>query len=210
VVKPIWKGRRTSVGLNLLVLVGLLWLCQAVGARETLRFDRAFLLGLHQWANPVWDRVMLEMTRLGNPEVVVVVVALGLGWLVRRRRWRSAVMLLFVCLGALMLNRGMKLAFGRPRPLLWPRLIEEVSYGFPSGHALGALVLYGFLAYLLAQRYPGKARSVYLAAGVLIGGIGLSRLYLGVHYPTDVLAGYGVGWLWLSGCLWVLRRGRQV
>jgi membrane-associated phospholipid phosphatase len=152
---------------------------------------------------------MLGITRLGNPEVVVVVVMLALSWCLWQRQWRSGATLLFACLGTLMLNQGMKLVFARPRPLLWPRLIPEVSYGFPSGHALGSLVLYGFLAYLLARRYPRKARSVYGAAVMLIAAIGLSRLYLGVHYPTDILAGYAVGWLWLSICIVTLKTHRD-
>jgi membrane-associated phospholipid phosphatase len=101
---------------------------------------------------------------------------------------------------------GIALTFARPRPLLWPRLIQETSYGFPSGHALGSIVLYGFLAYLLVRRYPGQGRSIYGMAAGLIGAIGFSRLYLGVHYPTDILAGYAVGWLWLMVCVFVLQR----
>jgi membrane-associated phospholipid phosphatase len=85
-----------------------------------------------------------------------------------------------------------------------------VSYGFPSGHALGSLVLYGFLAYLLGQRYPRRSGLIYGIAGAMIGAIGLSRLYLGVHYPTDILAGYAVGGLWLMICLGLLRsKGRR-
>lgn len=189
----------------LLPLVGLTWLCEEIREKASFRFDTAVLLGIHQWANPCFDQLMLGITRLGNPEVVVVVVAASWVWLVRRRQWRTSVLLLFACLGTLMLNQGMKLAFARPRPLLWPRLIPEVSYGFPSGHALGAMVLYGLLAYLLARRYSRHSQSIYLIAAILISAIGLSRLYLGVHYPTDVLAGYAIGFLWLIICRFIFR-----
>jgi membrane-associated phospholipid phosphatase len=191
--------RMTTTGL--ILLTGLTWLGQEVLERESLPIDPPLLLQIHQWANPVLDQVMLGITRLADPEVVVVVVAITLGWLVQRRQWRSAVMLLFACLGTLIINQAMKLTFARPRPLLWPRLIQETSYGFPSGHALGSIVLYGFLAYLLVRRYPGQARSIYGIAAGLISAIGFSRLYLGVHYPTDVLAGYAVGLLWLMICI---------
>jgi membrane-associated phospholipid phosphatase len=197
--------------ISLLLLIGLTWLAQEVWEQESFAFDARLLWGLHQWANPVLDQVMLGITRLGDPEMVVVVVLGTCGWLGRRRRWRSLVMLLFLCLGTQILNQGMKLAFARPRPLLWPRLIEEASYGFPSGHAMGSLVLYGFLAYLLGQRYPRQARLITRIAIGLIGAIGLSRLYLGVHYPTDILAGYAVGGLWLMLCVFMLRHsGRRV
>jgi membrane-associated phospholipid phosphatase len=196
----------------LFLLIGLSWLSQEVWEKESFPIDQPFLLQIHHWANPVLDLLMLGVTRLADPEVVVVVVTIGLGWLVRRRQWRSAVMLLFACLGTLMINQGMKLTFARPRPLLWPRLIQETSYGFPSGHALGAIVLYGFLAYLLVRRYPAQGRAIYGMAAGLISAIGFSRLYLGVHYPTDILAGYAVGLLWLMLCVFILRRhsGRRI
>lgn len=196
--------------IGLLLLLGLTWLAQEIWEKESFAFDARLLWGLHQWANPVLDQVMLGITRLGDPEVVIFVV-LGAGvWLGRRRQWRSLVMLCFLCLGTQILNQGMKFAFARPRPLLWPRLIEEASYSFPSGHAMGSLVLYGFLAYLLGRRYPCQAGLITRMAIGLIGAIGLSRLYLGVHYPTDILAGYAVGGLWLMTCLGLLRmQGRR-
>jgi membrane-associated phospholipid phosphatase len=200
-------GRSKTLGVAtwLLPLAGLTWLCQEIWEKESFRFDTTVLLGIHRWANPLLDQLMLGITRLGNPEVVVMVVAVSGVWLVRRQQFRSAVLLLFTCLGTLMLNQGMKLIFARPRPLLWPRLIPEVSYGFPSGHALGAMVLYGLLACLLARRYAHYSRPIYLIAAILISAIGLSRLYLGVHYPTDILAGYTVGFLWLITCRFIFR-----
>ncbi len=191
--------------LCLLALTALGWLCQEVWEKETFRFDTAILLGLHQWANPFLDGLMLGLTRLANPEFVVVIVVVGLGWLLWQRQRQEAGMLAIACLGALLLNQGMKLAFARPRPSLWHPLIHETSYSFPSGHALGASVLYSFLAYLWAQRYPKNSRLIYSLAGIVIALIGLSRLYLGVHYPTDIIAGYIVGLSWLSICIGILK-----
>ena len=99
--------------------------------------------------------------------------------------------------GAFVLNTGMKLIFAKPRPELWPRLIPETSFSFPSGHALGSMVLYGVLAYLLSRLFPQKSSIFYGISAVVIGAIGISRLYLGVHWPTDIFAGYSVGFLWL-------------
>ncbi len=194
---------------SLLLLTGLGWLCQEVWEKESFQFDTILLLRLHQWTNPGLDYLMLNITRLGNPEVVVVVVAMSFGWFLRQQQRLEAGALTIACVGTLVLNQGMKLAFVRPRPMLWPRLIRETSYGFPSGHAMGSFVLYGFLAYVLADRYPRQSRSIYGIAVGLISLIGLSRLYLGVHYPTDVLAGYAVGFLWLMTCILMLRWTRN-
>lgn len=184
-----------------LLLVGLGWLCHEVWEKETFQFDTILLLWLHQWATPLLDQLMMSITRLGNPEFVVVIVLVHLGWFLWRGRRLEAWMLIIACAGALVLNQGLKLVFARPRPVLWPPLIHETSYSFPSGHALGALVLYGFLAYVYACWYPRQSRWIYGIASSTIALIGFSRLYLGVHYPTDIAAGFSVGFLWLIMCI---------
>ena len=195
----------TGLTICLVLLLGLAWLCQEVFERETFHLDTTILLGIHQWANPALDRVMLSLTRLGDPEFVVVIVVLSLGWLLWQQQRQEAKLLVIACLGALLLNQGLKLLFTRPRPLLWPRLITETSYSFPSGHALGSVVLYGFLAYVFAAQFPTLSRGIYGTAIGIIVAIGFSRLYLGVHYPSDIAAGYTVGFLWLTICLVMLR-----
>ena len=189
----------------LVILLGLSWLFQEVLEKEAFGFDTTVLLGVHRWANPILDQVMLSLTRLGDPEFVVVVVALSLGLLLWRRQRIEAKMLAIVCLGALILNQGLKLFFAKPRPQLWTPLIVEKSFSFPSGHALGSLVLYGFLAYLLAVKYPKIAHWIYSLTIVLVIAIGISRLYLGVHWFTDVAAGCAVGFLWLMICITMLK-----
>jgi len=184
-----------------LLLVGLGWLCHEVWEKETFQFDTILLLWLHQGATPLLDQLMMSITRLGNPELVVVIVLVNLGWFLWRGRRLEAWMFIVACVGALVLNQGLKLIFARPRPVLWPPLIHETSYSFPSGHALGALVLYGFLAHVYACWYPRQSRWIYGIASSLIALIGFSRLYLGVHYPTDIAAGFSVGFLWLIMCI---------
>lgn len=195
------------LGLGLLALLG--WLCREVWEQRSFRFDTTLLLWLHAGAHPLLDRLMLSLTRLGDPGMVLPVVLAALGWFLWRGQRAEALMLLVASAGALALNVGMKLQYARPRPALWPPLIRETSYGFPSGHALGSLVIYGYLAVLFGLRYPSQARRIHLVATLLILLIGLSRLYLGVHYPTDVLAGYAVGVLWLVICVAGLKRMRR-
>jgi membrane-associated phospholipid phosphatase len=203
-----WLLNSGGLILCLLLLTLLARLCSEVWEKESWRFDASLLLWLHGWASPGLDRLMLALTRLGDPQVVLPVVLASLGCFLWWRRRAEALMLLVSCAGALVLNQGMKLLFARARPELWPPLIRETSYGFPSGHALGSLVLYGYLAVVLAQRFPRQARWIHGFAIALILLIGLSRLYLGVHYPTDIVAGYATGGLWLVLCLQALQRLR--
>jgi membrane-associated phospholipid phosphatase len=181
------------------------WLCQEVWQKESWQLDTKMLLDIHHWASPVLDRVMLSITSLCDPEFVVVIVTLSAGWLLWRRQLIEVAILTLACFGALILNEGMKLLFSRPRPTLWPSLLHETTFGFPSGHALGSIVLYGLLAYFYASYRPHHAKGIYLLAAILIGLIGFSRLYLGVHYPTDIIAGYITGWLWLIACIELLK-----
>jgi len=189
----------------LLILFVLAELFEEVLEREAFAFDTNFLLWLHQFASPGVDNVMLTITRLGNPNVVVIIVVVSFAILWWRRYYQEAKIFALACLGAFILNTGLKLLFTKHRPTLWTQLITETSFSFPSGHALGSLVLYGFLAYLLATHYPRFSKFIYGMAVAMIASIGISRLYLGVHWPTDVIAGYGVGFLWLMMCIAMLK-----
>ncbi len=189
----------------LIVLFVVAKIADEVLEKESFAFDRSLLLWIHSFANPDLDRVMLTITRLGNPHIVTTVVLVCLGILWWRRYRQEAKIFAIACLGAFTLNTGLKLFFTKPRPLLWDRLISETSFSFPSGHALGSLVLYGLIAYLLATRYPQLSIFIYTLAVILIMAIGISRLYLGVHWPTDIIAGYGIGFLWLTICITMLK-----
>jgi undecaprenyl-diphosphatase len=169
--------------------------------QEAFAFDEAVLLWVNQFTSPVFDQVMLAITRLGDPDVVVpltCIIGVLLWW---KLRWRIAAIFAINCIGGAVLSYGLKLFFGKARPALWPQLITETSYSFPSGHALGSMVLYGFSSFLLARCLPKQKWLIYGVAALLIIGIGGSRIYLGVHWPTDVLAGYSIGFLWISMCI---------
>ncbi|MEP0905576.1 phosphatase PAP2 family protein [Leptolyngbya subtilissima ST-M1] len=193
------------LGTCLLILFGLANLADEVLEQEAFFFDESVLLWINQFATPTLDQVMLTFTRLGDPSTVVPLTCIGFIGLWLRPHRSVAIAFAINCIGGAVLSTGLKLLFGKARPALWPQIITETTYSFPSGHALGSMVLYGFSAYLLAQRFPKQKLIVYAGAIFLIGGIGLSRLYLGVHWPTDVLAGYGIGFLWISGCIALLR-----
>jgi membrane-associated phospholipid phosphatase len=200
-----------ALGLfSCLGLIGLIEkLVREVWEKEAFSFDTTFLLWIHQFANPVADQVMLAITQLGNPNVVIPIAIITLIFLWLDRHYSEAKFFALACLGGAILNTGLKLVFSKPRPALWQRLIVETSYSFPSGHALGALVLYGAVAYLGTAYYPRFAGLIYGGAIALTVLIGFSRLYLGVHWPTDILAGYGIGALWLIICIGMLNLQRH-
>lgn len=196
-----------TVGLIscLLIIYLLAQLSDEVLEQEAFAFDRTILLGIHQFANPTLDRLMLAITSLGNPNIVVAISAITFAILCWRRYDQEAKIFVIDCFGGVILSYGLKLVFSKPRPNLWQSPIEETSFSYPSGHALGSTILYGFLAYILATRYPQFAFLIYASAVFLIAAIGLSRLYLGVHWPTDIIAGYSIGFLWVMFCITMLK-----
>lgn len=114
--------------------------------------------------------------------------------------------------GASLIDHWLKLTIHRPRPVYAAALIHNSSWSFPSGHAMGSLVGYGMLAYVLMLLARGKRdtqRWIAIGAAALILAIGLSRLYLGVHYFSDVVGGYAAGLLLLSACVSVVELGRR-
>ena len=195
--------RRQGVWLigYLLILSIVAWLCTEVWEQEAFSLDSSLLLWIHQFANPQLDSLMLFITALGDPGMVITVFISTIAWLGMKRRYTDVIRFIIACVGGVLLNQVMKLFFAKPRPELWMRLISEHSFSFPSGHAVGSMVVYGFIAYILAREFSIYQRYIYAVASTIIIAIGFSRLYLGVHYPTDIIAGYGVGILWLITCL---------
>ncbi|HEX2091143.1 MAG TPA: phosphatase PAP2 family protein, partial [Longimicrobiaceae bacterium] len=169
----------------------------------TRGFDVAVLRWIGRHHTPLLDVVALEVTALGAGLTVWVVVAISSVFLwVTRHRY--SVLLLWVAMGgAALITRVLKLFFDRPRPEVFPWRTAWADQGsFPSGHATTSMVAYLTLAYLVSRLGPSPAlrRLTLAVAAVLILGIGASRLYLGVHYPSDVLAGFAVGFAWATFC----------
>ncbi len=194
-----------GLALCLFLLFIVAQLSEEVLEKEAFAFDKSFLFWLHQWANPTLDQIMLRITQLGNPSIIIIVATITLSVLLWKHHRQEANIFLLACLGTLSLTTGMKLFFAKSRPQFWTQRISESSFSFPSGHALGSAVLYGFIAYLLSHRYPKFSQLIYCFTVIIIALIGLSRLYLGVHWPTDIIAGYSIGFLWLIVCITLLK-----
>ncbi len=179
-----------------LVLFALLadWMLEG----ETKHFDNTVLLGIHQYASPGLTRLMRVLTILGSTSFLIMLGAF-LVLLAFRRRQRAAVLFAITMAGAALLTSVLKSGFHRTRPLPFFDIAPPHSYSFPSGHALASLCFYGALATLVSDRIQKVWGRVFIwvFAGVLIALIGFSRLYLGVHYPSDVLAGYAAALVWV-------------
>ena len=188
-----------------LTLYLLASLSEEVLAQKSFALDTSILLYIHQFSNPILDTLMISITRIGDPRTVVPVTLIVFFLLWWRRYRLEAQVFALNAVGGAVLSDVLKLAFSKSRPELWPQLISETTFSYPSGHALGSMVLYGFLAYLLATLYPQYSKAFYAIATVLILAIGFSRLYLGVHWPTDIVAGYGIGFLWVTVCITLMR-----
>lgn len=162
----------------------------------TTSFDEATLLWINQHASPGFDSFFVAFTELGGLIVVTVVSALLFGYFLYRKKYTKALLVAAGVGGAALMNIILKSIFDRPRPDLWEWLVVETHFSFPSGHATASMAL---AIVIVALLWKTKWRIVsIIGAAMYILSIGFSRLYLGVHYPTDILGG------WLLGAAWVL------
>ncbi|WP_017716588.1 phosphatase PAP2 family protein [Kamptonema formosum] len=185
------------------------WIAKEVLRKQTAAFDTAILMALRQTHTPLLDRAVVAVTFLGEPEFLLALCAGSAAVLLRDKRRSEATTLGIAAAGAVGLNYWLKHLFSRDRPALWDRIVDVGFYSFPSGHAMISMVVYGMLGYLLAKRFPRWRGLIVSSTVVLIAAIGLSRLYLGVHWPTDVIAGYSAGVVWLIACILSLEVWRE-
>ena len=169
----------------------------------TQRFDVAALQWLGAHHTPWLTSVMTEVTPLGTGIVVLAVVGVTAAFLWHTEHKISAQLLLAATAGNIILNNVLKLYFDRARPSVFEWETHAASSSFPSGHAMSATVVYGTVAYLLArlQKHAWSRAVTLVAATILIALICMTRLYLGVHYPSDVLGGIIVGLAWAAFCM---------
>jgi membrane-associated phospholipid phosphatase len=197
-----------TLTLGLLILAAGGWafgvLAEEVTEGDT-GLDNRIADELHEHATGQLTEFFKAVTTLGNGVVLAGVTAIAAYLLGRRRYYREAVLMVIAYVGAEVLSYSLKLAFARDRPFFTDPLATVSTYSFPSGHATVSVAVYGALCLVLLRRLPGPAGIVCLAATVLLVSlIGFSRLYLGVHFLSDVLAGFSVGLAWLALCVVVL------
>ena len=191
------------VGANLAAFALFVKITEDVVTRESTEFDRIVSLTVHRWAGPPLDRVMQGFSTIGSAAVVLPIVGLVIAWAVKRKDRRAAATLTAVTVVTEGVNVGVKWVLQRVRPSLWA-VGTLHSYSFPSGHAMAAVAIYGMAAVVAVRLGPRLARPAAVGIPILALLIGVSRVYLGVHWPTDVLAGFAAGAFLLSGGVYLL------
>lgn len=188
--------------LALCVAVGLMvvfvWIAKEMVEGRTTTFDRAISLGLAEHHSAWWDAWMRAATTMGEIWMILVLVCGVAVWAFARKYAKLAVVLLVVNACSAGLNVALKHSFRRARPTLLDKFIAPDSYSFPSGHAMGSMVAYGMIAWVIGRMHPKLRAPAYIVAAFLITNIGLSRVYLGVHWFTDILAGFAAGGIMLA------------
>jgi len=194
-------GPRLSLGLLAAAIVLVLFavLADEVREGETQHFDDAVRMTVHGVASPPLTAVLHATTELGSPLVLIPLTLICSFVFLRLRRIRGAILLTVTMVGVTLLNWVLKAIFQRARPVPFFGLAMPTSYSFPSGHSLASFCFYGALAALVTARLRSRPLrvAVWAAAALVIFAVGFSRLYLGVHYASDVVAGYATGFVWV-------------
>lgn len=181
----------------LLPLWGFGELAEDVGEGRNFGFDLPILEWLHTHQSPLLDQLSLLFSRLGYQYGVIPFDIALVAWLLYRQHKRDALFAATAFIGSALLNIVAKHYYGRARPSLWESLAPETTFSFPSGHAMGSMTL-GAVLVLLAWRTRWRWLVVAISA-LFVLAVGASRPYLGVHYPSDILAGWGAALAWVVG-----------
>jgi undecaprenyl-diphosphatase len=208
------KNAQTVFGIFLmsgaLIAVAFTWafaeLAGHVREGKTQAVDEAIMHWIADHQYPGLERTMLEITSLGTGLVVGVLVLVAGMFLWLNSHKHSAVLLVAATVGGIVLNNLLKIGFSRPRPQVFEWGTHAGSSSFPSGHAMSSVIVYSMVAYLAArlqQRAASRVLTLLLAACAILS-ISVSRVYLGVHYPSDILAGMLIGLAWAGFCMAVL------
>ena len=220
-----WIGRYEFGVLAALLVVligvwGFIELAENVGEGETLHFDEWAVRALREADDPAdplgphWlEEIGRDLTALGGNAVLTLFTLAVAGFLWMRGMHQALALLAVAVLGGLLISTGLKEFFDRPRPSLVPHLSATYTSSFPSGHSMLSAATYLTLGALLARFVKERQLKAYflIVAMLLTAMVGISRVYLGVHYPTDVLAGWTAGLVWALLCwlaaLYLQRRG---
>jgi undecaprenyl-diphosphatase len=207
------------VGLGACVMVWIfLSLAGEVTHGETLAFDERILKALRNPADPSlpigppWaESVLLDLTAIGSPTVLALVVFAVTGFLLLQARFWTALFVLVTVASGEIVSSALKDVFSRPRPTVVPHLREVFSSSFPSGHAMTSAIVYLTLGSMMMRVSEQRLTKIYcfVMALLLTMLAGISRVFLGVHYPTDVIGGWIIGFVWASIC-WLVAQHFEV
>jgi membrane-associated phospholipid phosphatase len=195
-----------AVAATALFLFG--WLAEEVHENEAIRFDNTVRTALHGFASPGLTVFLKWVSNLNGPVALLIytLVAVGLFWWKSHRT--SAALVAVTMAGGVCLDGVLKLAFHRARPAPYFGLPTPGTFSFPSGHSLMSLCFYGVVAYLVSVHVesPAWRLTLRVSGALIVLLVGASRIYLGVHYPSDVAAGFAAGLVWLTAIVFAYRR----
>jgi len=197
-----YLGLHASIGLVLAALSTWAFFAIADEVPERgwmVRADAAVTAWLQTHGTELGESIFVWISFLGAQVLATLLLIVAVTLLVRRD-WRQLAVLAVTCGGGALLNVALKQAFHRTRPSFASEF-AVTSWSFPSGHAMDSLIAYGLLAYWLQRRFPQRRGLILAGAAALIFVIGYARIYLGVHYLSDVVAGYSAGGVWLAVCI---------
>jgi undecaprenyl-diphosphatase len=203
-----FRARRTRLLALFACVLGPLFLfgelAENIRENEPFAFDEAILRFMQHRANATLDRIMVLASEIGSGPVVGIVDLVVCLLLIVRRRWFDALFWALATGGAALLNQLAKHGYERSRPDFWVSIAPETSFSFPSGHTMQSTAL---AAALLVLLWPTAARLPAVLGGTIFALlVGVSRVYLGVHYPSDVLAGWAASIAWVAGLSFLFYR----
>lgn len=215
------RSRDLIMLLSVLTVVLGIWgfvlIADEMAEGDTQRYDDWALRSLRNPADPAdpmgppWlEEMGRDLTALGGVIVLILVTAIATGYLLMLKKYHALLFMLAAVLGGLLLSTLLKGLFSRPRPELVPHLSHVSTSSFPSGHSMLSAVVYLTLGAVVGQFVEQRSLRIYFLVVALLLSflVGLSRVYLGVHYPTDVLAGWTAGLVWAVFC-WLVARYLQ-
>jgi undecaprenyl-diphosphatase len=192
-----------GLALAALALLALGWLVTGSYKSTVAGFDSNIRHTMRQIQSPMWTALFLTVTKLGSTLYLVIIgTAAGL-LLIFYRLFRSLFFFIIAMAGQAVLHHSFKWLFARPRPSNLINYRAPESSGFPSGHAIAALCLFGMIAWIVTREIesPAIKAGIWVFTTVLVFLIGVSRVYIGIHYPTDVLAGFVGGAIWIAAIM---------
>lgn len=189
--------------ISLISLIVFIFLATKISTADGgIYFDLTLISTIHENINPAIKSFMIAISFIGSAKFYFIIAPFLILYLVKKKHKIELFALVISILGSVLINHLLKISFERIRPLEF-FLVEQGGFSFPSGHSMNTLSFYGMSTYLYLRnkKLDSKKLLIWLITIVFIGLMGLSRIYLGVHWPTDIIAGYSAGFIWLYICI---------
>lgn len=199
------KNKPLIIGAILSLIALVVFIFLAIGITSVdggLDFDNKILSFVHKNINPAVKNLMIIISFIGSAKFYFIIAPFLIWYLIKRKHIIELWSLVVAILGSVLLNNILKASFGRIRPLEF-FLVEQSGFSFPSGHSMNTLTFYGMAVYLYLRNKKLSLKKVliWVSAVIFILLMGFSRIYLGVHWPSDIIAGYSAGFIWLYICV---------